>query len=111
MLKATNLPIAIAGIGLLGYGVQKYISAEKDHSAGELSLMTWNVLARPFTKYNRKFHRNVENVEDTSVGSSPPNLTPALRVSAGALNGINKNAVPGFTNQRRVELHRNTLIH
>ena len=31
-----------------------------------LTIMTFNVLARPYTKYNHKHHRNSEEIEDSS---------------------------------------------
>ena len=53
--KHCPLVASAAAVGTIGLMVKNYDSKPKP--APQLSVMTFNVLARPYTKYNRDFHR------------------------------------------------------
>merc|ERR1719443_2904378 len=38
--------------------------ARKLNDDSAVSVMTWNILARPYTKYNSKFHRNIKGEQE-----------------------------------------------
>lgn len=57
-----SLGVSAAAV-LLGASY-RYYSVKPAETTGRFSVMTWNVLARPFTKYNQKFHRARQNIEE-----------------------------------------------
>eukprot|EP00928_Gymnodinium_smaydae_P047560 TRINITY_DN31751_c0_g1_i1.p1 TRINITY_DN31751_c0_g1~~TRINITY_DN31751_c0_g1_i1.p1 ORF type:complete len:331 (+),score=26.08 TRINITY_DN31751_c0_g1_i1:45-1037(+) len=53
------------GLGAIGYVPELYDSyCKRMYAANKLQVMSWNILARPFTKYNKEHHRASGRVED-----------------------------------------------
>jgi len=53
-----------AGFGLSFMSTQAFLQGRQDPT--KLTVLSWNVLARPYTKYNRKFHRADSHIEEKS---------------------------------------------
>lgn len=57
---------AAAAVVLVGAGVSMTRTKQVDDSPGHVTMLSWNVLARPFTSYNQRFHRANGKVEEPS---------------------------------------------
>lgn len=62
MMKSTFFAAAGGAAGAVM--LARYLKTKEPPSEPKLSVMTFNVLARPYTKYNQKFHRAQTAVED-----------------------------------------------
>ena len=91
--KHCPLVASAAAVGTIGLMVKSYDSKPKP--APQLSVMTFNVLARPYTKYNRDFHR-AETKTESETQTRPPRCVWAVLLLAAA-RPIRHRTVPGPT--------------